>query len=50
MIINPERECANDIVNILNFPEAINVDPFAGGKISLFEIYLQENIVKDAVI
>ena len=43
MIINPERECANDIVNILNFPEAINVDPFAGGKISLFEIYLQEN-------
>ena len=43
MIINPERECANDIVNILNFPEAINVDPFAGGKIDLFEIYLQEN-------
>ena len=43
MIINPERECANDIVNILNFPEAITVDPFAGGKINLFEIYLQEN-------
>ncbi|MCR5741628.1 MAG: Trk system potassium transporter TrkA [Gammaproteobacteria bacterium] len=43
LIINPEREAASDIINILNFPEAMEVDLFANGRLDLIEISLQGN-------
>lgn len=43
MTINPELETANEIVNIINFPEAIMVDSFAKGKVELVEIFVPEN-------
>ncbi len=42
MTINPESETANEIVNIINFPEAIMVDSFAKGKVELVEIFVPE--------
>lgn len=43
MVINPESEAAVDIQNIINFPEAIEVDLFANGRLNLVEFYLQED-------
>lgn len=43
MTINPELETAIDILNIVNFPEALRVDTFADGKIDLIELYIDEN-------
>lgn len=43
LVINPEREAAGDIINILNFPEAMEVDLFANGKLDLIEIQIQKN-------
>lgn len=43
MIINPELESANEILNIINFPEAIRVDKFAKGKVDLVELYLPDD-------
>lgn len=42
MTINPELETANEIINIINFPEAIRVDSFAKGKVELVEIFVPE--------
>lgn len=43
MTINPELETAIEIMNIINFPEAIHVDSFANGKLDLVELYIPEN-------
>ncbi len=43
MTINPELECANEIMNIINFPEANRVDTFAGGNVDLVELFIPEN-------
>ncbi len=43
MTINPERETANDILNIINFQEAIHVDRFADGKVDLVEFYIPDD-------
>ena len=43
MIINPEKETADDIIKVVNFPEALRVDNFADGKVDLVEFYLPEN-------
>ena len=43
MTINPELEAANEILNIINFPEANRVDTFANGNVDLVELYLPEN-------
>ena len=42
MTINPELEAANDILNSINFPEALRVDSFASGKVDLVELYIPE--------
>ena len=41
--INPEKETANEITKILNFPEAIRVDSFAKGHVDLVELFIPEN-------
>ena len=43
MIINPEKETADDITKVVNFPEALRVDNFADGKVDLVELYIPEN-------
>ena len=43
MTINPELESANEIMRILNFPQAIHVDTFAKGRVDLVEYLIPEN-------
>lgn len=43
MTINPELETAIEILNTLNFPEAIRVDNFNGDKLDLVELYIPDN-------
>ena len=43
MTINPELETANEITNIINFPEAMMVDSFAKGKVELVSLFVPEN-------
>lgn len=43
MIINPELQTANEIMNILNYPEAISVESFAKGNVEMVEIYVNED-------
>lgn len=43
MTINPEREAANEIMNIINFPQAIRVDMFCQGRAEIVEMYIPEN-------
>ncbi len=42
MPINPEKETADEITRILNFPEAIRVDSFAGGNVDLVELFIPD--------
>ncbi len=43
LIINPEYETAKEIMNIINFPEAIRVDTFAKGNVDLVELFIPDN-------
>lgn len=43
MPINPEKETANEITKILNFPEALRIDSFAKGNVDLVELFIPEN-------
>ncbi len=40
LIINPEKEAANEILKIINFPEALKVDSFKNGGVDLVELYV----------
>ena len=42
MTINPERDSANEISRMLQFPGALKVETFANGKVSLIEIKLEK--------
>ena len=43
MTINPEKEASDEIVKILNFPQALKIDTFANGSVDLIELYIPEN-------
>ncbi len=43
VIINPEKEAANEILKIINFPEALRVDTFKNGNVDLVELYVPQN-------
>ncbi len=43
VIINPEKEAANEILKIINFPEALKVDTFKNGSVDLVELYVPED-------
>ncbi len=43
MIINPEQEAANEIVQMIDFPQALKIENFAKGRINLVEIYIGDN-------
>lgn len=38
MVVNPERETADEIFNIVNLPSVAQIEHFAGGKVSLVEV------------
>ncbi len=43
LIINPEKEAANEIMKIINFPEALKVDTFKNGNVDLVELYVPDD-------
>lgn len=43
LMINPEAESARDIINVLRYPCAYNVDSFMGNKVSLVEFEVEED-------
>lgn len=38
MVVNPERETANEIFNLINLPQVAQIDHFAAGKVLLVEV------------
>lgn len=42
MVINPERNVAREIVHLLRFPSAIEIDSFAGGRVEMIKMKLPE--------
>ncbi len=42
LIINPEKDAANEIARIINFPEALRIDTFQNGNVDLVELYIPE--------
>ncbi|MBE6648258.1 MAG: Trk system potassium transporter TrkA [Ruminococcaceae bacterium] len=42
MIVNPEREMANEIFNIINLPSVVQIEHFARGRVSLVEILAEK--------
>ncbi len=38
MVINPEQAAAAEIARLLRFPSAVNIEPFAKGKVELVEL------------
>ncbi len=43
LIINPEYNTAKEIASILNFPSAISIEPFFGGKVEILKFKLPED-------
>ncbi len=43
MVVNPERETANEIFNIINLPSVAQIEHFAEGKVSLVEVVAEKN-------
>lgn len=42
MIVNPEREMANEIFNLINLPSVAQIEHFAKGKVNLVEIVAEK--------
>jgi trk system potassium uptake protein TrkA len=45
MPINPEKETAEEIIKLINFPEAVRVDSFADDCVDLVELHIPEGNV-----
>lgn len=43
MVVNPEQETADAIINMVNLPSLLKLEPFAKGKVNLVEILVEEN-------
>ena len=43
MIVNPEKDTATEIVNLISLPEILNVERFAMGRVLLVEIVVENN-------
>ena len=43
MVVNPEREAADEIFNIINLPSVAQIEHFAEGKVSLVEVVAEKN-------
>ena len=42
MVVNPERETADEIFNIVNLPSVVQIEHFAEGKVSLGEVVAEK--------
>ncbi len=42
MVVNPERETANEIFNIISLPSVAQIEQFAEGKVSLVEVVAEK--------
>ena len=42
MVVNPEKETAEEIMNMINFPSLLKLENFANGKVNLVEILLED--------
>lgn len=47
MIINPELEAASEIARLLQFPKAIEINPFAKGRVELLKFRVEQGSVLD---
>ncbi len=43
MVVNPERETADEIFNIINLPSVAQIEHFAEGKVSLVEVVAEKS-------
>lgn len=43
MIVNPEYETSNEIMNMINLPSILKLEHFAKGKVNLIEILVDDN-------
>lgn len=43
MIVNPEHETSNEIMNMINLPSILKLEQFAKGKVNLIEILVDES-------
>lgn len=48
-VINPEHETAREINRVLQYPTALSVDPFAGGRVNLVELLIQKGSSLDGM-
>lgn len=42
-LVNPDWEAAMEIARLLRYPQAIKIEPFAGGKVDIVELKVTEN-------
>ena len=45
LIVNPEQETSEEIMNMISLPSIIKLEHFAKGKVSLIEIIVEENSI-----
>ncbi len=49
MMVNPDYSAANEIAKVLRYPEAINIESFAKGRVDLAEIRINSGSILDGV-
>lgn len=42
MMINPEKEAAEDILRVVKYPKALSIEEFAEGRVNISEIHIDE--------
>ncbi|MDE5583186.1 MAG: Trk system potassium transporter TrkA [Ruminococcus sp.] len=50
MMVNPDYNAGNEIAKILRYPEAINIESFAKGRVDLAEIRITKDSILDGVV
>ena len=50
MMVNPDYNAANEIARVLRYPEAINIDSFAKGRVELAEIRINSGSILENVV
>lgn len=43
MVVNPEQETSDEIMNLINIPSVLKLEKFANGKVNLIEILLEDD-------
>lgn len=50
MMVNPDYNAANEIAKVLRYPEAINIESFAKGRVDLAEIRITSGSILDGIV